>query len=212
MLRWWEQFETKLRSIAARPQIASLMAEFGMVDDPLAEANSLYEHFGFLLKSGVAPERIALRVLSSPKWFRRSLELRRSGASHKVIFWTLTDQGRLCKRGASPLFGGIYPWVFNKLVDLFKESILSNKVWSGIVAVLLAILCVTRFQKMWHGDFLLNALFVIVGFFGANGFAYNLYPPHMFEEKAQQDIAGIMLFFLALWLLTALVCGVFAMI
>ena len=79
------------------------MAEFGMAKDPSPKTNSmaeepikmmpntLYEHFGFLLRSGVAPEEITLRVLSRPKWFKRSLELRRDGASKQEIFWTLSS-------------------------------------------------------------------------------------------------------------------------
>jgi hypothetical protein len=46
-----------------------------------------------------------------------------------------------------------------------------------------------------------------LGFFGANGFAYNLYPERMFDEKAQTTIASALLFFFALWLLTALGYG-----
>src|SRR5207237_2222895 len=111
-----ERLLTKLRSIAAKPEIAKLMAEFGMAKDPIAEwngmtepinmPNTLFEHFGFLLRRGVAPEKITLRVLSKPKWFRRSLELRRDGASKRELFWTLTDQGRLIKEYlAQTLYG-----------------------------------------------------------------------------------------------------------
>jgi hypothetical protein len=218
-MRRHEQILTKLRSIAAKPKIAKLMAEFGMARDPIAEwngmtepinmPNTLYEHFGFLLRSGVAPEKITLRVLSRPKWFRRSLELRRDGASRTEIVGTLTDQRRLIKEYLAPtLYGKITYLVLNNIVDLFKESFLSNKIWSGITALSLVVLCTTRFQKLWHGEhLLLNGLMVIIGFFGANGFAYNLYPERMFDEKAQMQIASALLFFFALWLLTALGYG-----
>lgn len=218
-MRRHEQIRTKLRSIAARPEIAKLMAEFGMARDPIAERNgmtepinmpnTLYEHFGFLLRSGVAPVKITLRVLSRPKWFRRSLELRRDGASNREIFWTLTDQGRLTKEHQAPtLYGKTVYLILSSIVDLFKESLLSKRIWSGITALLLVVLCVTRFQKLWHGEhFLLNGLMVISGFFGATGFAYNLYPERMFDEKAQMQIASALLFSFALWLLTALGYG-----
>ncbi|MGA8014208.1 MAG: hypothetical protein WB949_17385 [Candidatus Acidiferrales bacterium] len=171
LVQWREQIERKLRSIASKPQIARVMTEYRMVEDPLAEANSLSEHFLFLLRLGVAPEKITLRVISSPKWFRRSLELRKSGASQKMIFWTLTDQGRLCLEGSSPGFGRVIPWVFNKLVDLLKESALSTKIWSGILFLFFDVLCVTSFRDMVHGQkVLFNALLVIVGFFSAAGF------------------------------------------
>src|SRR5438105_1982065 len=148
-----EQILTKLRSIAAKPEIAKLMAEFGMARDPIAEwngmtepsnmPNTLYEHFGFLLRSGVAPVKITLRVLSRPKWFRRSLELRRDGASNRDIFWTLTDQGRLIKEYQAPtLYGKTVYLILSNIVDLFKESFLSKSIWSGITALLLVVLCV----------------------------------------------------------------------
>jgi hypothetical protein len=221
-IRRHERFITKLRSIAARPEIAKLMAEFGMAKDPIAEwngmtepinmPNTLYEHFGFLLRCGVAPEKITLRVLSRPKWFRRSLELRRDEASRTEIVGTLTDQHRLIKEYLAPtLYGKITYLVLNNIVDLFKESFLSNKIWSGITALSLVVLCTTRFQKLWHGEhFLLNALLVIIGFFGASGFSYNLYPERMFDENAQQTIAKTFLLFLSLWLVAALMYWVFA--
>lgn len=102
----------KLLSIAAKPQIAIVTAKFGMSPDALATENSLYEHLLFLLKSGVALE-IALRRLASPQWLRYSLELRRSGRSQSEIAWALTDEGRLNRRGSSPLFGGVIPWVLS---------------------------------------------------------------------------------------------------
>ncbi|HXN53776.1 MAG TPA: hypothetical protein VN943_17735 [Candidatus Acidoferrum sp.] len=222
-MRHYEQIKSKLGSIAAKPEIAKLMAEFGMAKDPFPETdsmaedpikmpNTLYEHFGFLLRSGVAPEKITLRVLSRPKWFRRSLELRRDDASQKVIFWTLTDQGRLLKEYVAPTLHGKATYlILNAIVDLFKESALSNKIWSGITALLLVLLWANRSQKLWHGEhLLLNALLVIIGFFGASGFAYNLYPERMFDEKAQTTIASAFLFFFALWLLTASGYGIFA--
>jgi len=208
LMRWGEQVDRKLLSIASKPQIAKLVIKFGMTGNPLAATNSLHEHYLFLLRSGL-PSKITLRVLSNPKWFRRSLELREGKASQKEIFWTLTDRGRLVVRGSSPVFGEAVPWIFNKIVDLFKESILSAKIWSGITALLLVPLSVTSFLRMWHGEhFLINSLLGIICFFGANGFAYNLYPADLFDENAQPQIAKGLLLFFAFWLVAALGYGI----
>jgi hypothetical protein len=104
----------KLSAVASRTQIAKVMTEFGMSEDPLAEANSLYEHYRFLLRCGI-PSPISLKGLSKPNWFRLSLELRRDGASPEMIQRTLTDNGQInLTRGSSPMFGGIVPWVIRK--------------------------------------------------------------------------------------------------
>jgi hypothetical protein len=208
LVRWGEEIEEikrRLCSIASRPQIAKLMREFGMAEDPLAENNSLYEHFQFLLTCGVWPPRITLRVLSRPNWLRRSLELRRDHASRKVIGWTLTDQGRLLLEGSSPVFGKVLPWILNRIVDLFKESMLSRKIWSGLTALLLFVLGIARiYSLLGHGEhFLLNSLLVIACISGASGFACNLFPAHKIDENAQQTIASTFLLFLGLWLLAA---------
>jgi hypothetical protein len=112
----FNRLERKLRSIASKPKIAAVIAQFGMSDDPLAEENSLYEHFLFLLESRVVTN-IALRRLASPDWLRYSIEMRRSGESPSAIAWALTDEGRLYRRGSSPLLGGVIPG----LINLFRR-------------------------------------------------------------------------------------------
>jgi len=208
LMRWGKEVEgikRRLCSIASRPQIANLMREFGMAENPLAESNSLYEHFQFLLTCGLWPPGITLHVLSRPNSLRRSLELRRDNASQKVIWWTLTDRGRLLLQGSSPVFGNVLPWLLNRIVDLFKESILSRKIWSGLTALLLFVLGIGRiYSLLGHGEhFLLNSLFVIACISGASGFACNLFPAHKIDENAQQTIASTFLLFLGLWLLAA---------
>src|SRR6185503_15218490 len=96
-----DRLESKLRSIASKPSIVKTMNEFGMSDDPLAEMNSLFEHFLYLLKCRVRSD-IALRRLASAEWLRYSLQLRASGASQSEVGWALTDEGRLYQRGSSP--------------------------------------------------------------------------------------------------------------
>jgi hypothetical protein len=107
-----DYIESELRAIAAKPRIGKVVREFGMSDDPLAEANSLLEHFLYLLESRVVPD-LVLRRLASPEWFRYSLELRRSGASQAEICWALTGEGSLYMRGSSPYYGRVISWMIN---------------------------------------------------------------------------------------------------
>src|SRR5215831_19897732 len=94
-----ERVEKKLRSIAARREIAGVMRDYGITGDPHTE-NSLREHFVFLLRCGLCyttgpTEALLLKGLSKPDWLRRSLEMRRSGASKEDIAWALTYNGKL---------------------------------------------------------------------------------------------------------------------
>ena len=79
LLRLAEKTDRRLGEIAAKPAIAKIMSEYGMTTDPLARgANSLYEHFLFLLRCQMTSD-IAFGAISNPGSFRLSLGIAPEG-------------------------------------------------------------------------------------------------------------------------------------
>ena len=120
LLRLAEKTDRRLGKIAAKPAIAKIMSEYGMTTDPLARgANSLYEHFLFLLRCQMTSD-IAFGAISNPGSFRLSLELRQKGASQEQIGSTFTDDGRAYQSGSLPIVGRIIPWLVWKTRRLLR--------------------------------------------------------------------------------------------
>ncbi len=103
-----DRLEAILRSIGSKPDVRAVLTNFGLSDDPLAENNSLYEHFMFLLRCGISHD-IALSRIADSEWLRYSLQIRGRGDSAMNIALALTDGGRLYQRGQSPVFGDLIP-------------------------------------------------------------------------------------------------------